>query len=641
MNNNHFSILKKINSPEDLKSLNEKELSLLCSQLRDFIIQHVRESGGHLASNLGTVELTVALHSVFDSPRDKIIWDVGHQSYAHKILTGRRELFKTIRQLGGISGFPKHTESEHDILDTGHASTSISAGLGIKIGEELKGTENKVIVVIGDGALTGGLALEGLNNTGHLRKNLIVILNDNGMSISSNVGAIASNLGKLKATKAYINFRSWYDSTVESLPIVGKPLLSVTKRTKQALKAYLHYQNIFTVLGFDYFGPIDGHNVKELIHVLNNIKDLKTPVLLHVTTVKGKGFKPAEINPTKFHGLSPDWSHSVSDSEDKVTEPFTWSRAFGEYMVTKAKDNPRVVAITAAMSDGTGLKVFSETFPKRFFDVGIAEEHAFTFAAGLAISGQRPVVAVYSTFAQRAVDQIIHDIAIPHLPVVIALDRAGIVPGDGETHQGVYDIPIFKSVPGITITAPACREEMELLLDYAFTLKGPFIIRYPKDYCPEHIKGCEEGITEGRGIFVRKEKAPVLMIGVGSTTIEMLKAADILYGEGFSADVYNLRFIKPLDTKYFLDIVSPYKYIFISEEGSLEGGIGEKVSSLILSHFRNKVIKTFGVPDRFISHGPRGKLLSMCGLDAQGMAERIVEVLESKSDRKAGSNIRE
>ncbi len=630
----NYPLLRKINSPEDLKKLDEGKLPKLCKELRSFIVENVNRGGGHLASNLGVVELTVALHRVFNSPRDKIIWDVGHQSYVHKILTGRRDRFNTIRQLNGLSGFPKRSESEHDILETGHASTSISAALGIKIGQEMNNDTGKVIVVIGDGALTGGMALEALNHTGHLRKNLIIILNDNDMSISKNVGAISAYLGKLKTTRAYIHFRSWYDSTVSSLPFIGGKLLSFTYRAKKAVKAFFQRENMFTSLGFDYFGPIDGHDINTLIKALKNVKDVEKPILLHVCTVKGKGYAPAEDNPTKFHGISPQRKEELIEEEEKL---FTWSKAFGDYLVEKAKEEPKIVAITAAMTDGTGLKEFSKLYPERFYDVGIAEQHALTLASGLAIAGQRPVVAVYSTFAQRAVDQIIHDIAIPKLPVVVALDRAGLVPGDGETHQGVFDIPIFKSVPGITIVAPSCREELNMLLDYGFSIGSPFIIRYPKDYCPEHLTGTEKKVEKGRGVFIRKIDSDILLIGVGSTTIEMLKAAQKLSSEGIEVDVYNLRFIKPLDEEFIAEVTSRYSYIFISEEGVINGGIGEHIFSLVHRRFPEKLIRLLGIPDQFMGQGSRNALLKICGLDSLAIGNYIADTLKAPK-RHSGSN---
>ncbi len=621
-----YPLLAKVNSPEDLKSLEGKKLPELCKELRSFIVENVNRGGGHLASNLGVIELTVALHRVFNSPHDKIIWDVGHQSYVHKILTGRRDRFNTIRQLNGLSGFPKRSESEHDILETGHASTSISAALGIKIGQEMTNDSGKVIVVIGDGALTGGMALEALNNTGHLKKNLIIILNDNDMSISKNVGAISAYLGKLKTTRAYIHFRSWYDSTVSSLPFVGGKLLSFTYRAKKAVKAFFQRENMFTALGFDYFGPINGHDINTLIKALKNVRDLEKPILLHVCTVKGKGYAPAEDNPTKFHGIAPQKEEQLIEEEEKL---FTWSKAFGNYLAEKAKDDSRIIAITAAMTDGTGLKEFSRLYPNRFYDVGIAEQHALTFASGLAIAGQKPVVAVYSTFVQRAVDQIIHDIAIPKLPVIVALDRAGLVPGDGETHQGVFDIPIFKSIPGITMVAPSCREELNILMDYGFSIDSPFIIRYPKDYCPEHLTGTEKKVEEGRGVFIRKTNSDILLIGVGSTTIEMLKTAQKLSSEGIEVDVYNLRFIKPIDEEFLIRVISPYNYIFISEEGVTNGGIGEHISILIHQQFPEKTIKFLGVPDQFIGQGSRNALLKICGLDSASIGNHIVEIIKT------------
>ncbi|MCD6122445.1 MAG: 1-deoxy-D-xylulose-5-phosphate synthase [Spirochaetales bacterium] len=617
-----YTILSRVNTPDDVKKLSKAELPVLCDEIRDFLIREVSKGGGHLASNLGVVELTVALHRVFNSPKDKILWDVGHQSYVHKILTGRKDRFNTIRQYGGLSGFPKRSESPHDILETGHASTSISAALGMKVGEDIEHSNDKIIVVIGDGALTAGLALEGINSAGLLKKNLIIILNDNSMSISKNVGAIAKHLAKLKATTSFLTFRSWYDNTVESIPVIGDKLLSATYRAKSAVKAYLKQENIFTYLGYDYFGPLDGHNLDTLIKIFNNVRDINEPILIHINTVKGKGYLPAEKNPTIFHGISP------VENGDSSVNTLTWNRVFGKYLVERAKDDPDVIAITAAMKDGTGLLDFSEKFPDRFFDVGIAEQHAVTFASGLALSHRKPVVAIYSTFAQRAVDQIIHDVAIPQLPVIIALDRAGIVPGDGETHQGVFDIPLLRSIPGLTITAPADSSELAILLDYGFANKGPFVIRYPKAKCPNPLLSETEPAVPGRGVFIKNNNSPVLLIGTGSMTKEMILVSENLELNGIPADVYNLRFIKPIDREYLKKITINYRYIFTAEESSLLGGIGEEILSILKENSPSQKVINFGVPDSFITHGPRSILLKYCGLDAGSLTDSILKHLK-------------
>ena len=619
-----YSVVSRVNTPDDIKKLSKEELPILCNEIRDFLIRNVSKGGGHLASNLGVVELTVALHRVFNSPKDKILWDVGHQSYVHKILTGRKDKFNTIRQYGGLSGFPKRSESPHDILETGHASTSISAALGMKVGENKDHDNDKIIVVIGDGALTAGLALEGLNSAGLLKKNLIIILNDNSMSISRNVGAIARHLARLKATRSYLTFRSWYDNTVESIPIIGDKLLSATYRAKNAVKAYLKQENIFTDLGYDYFGPLDGHNLDDLIKTFYNVRNINAPILIHINTIKGKGYLPAEKNPTFFHGLSP------VESSESSGNALTWSKVFGRYLLEKAKDDPDIVAITAAMKDGTGLLDFSEKFPDRFFDVGIAEQHAVTFASGLALSRRKPVVAIYSTFAQRAVDQIIHDVAIPHLPVIVALDRAGIVPGDGETHQGVFDIPLLRSIPGLTITAPADSGELASLMDYGFLIKGPFIIRYPKGACPNPLLSETEPVVPGRGVFIKNNNAPVLLLGIGSMTEEMLLVSENLEVNGIPADVYNLRFIKPIDREYLKKITANYQYIFNAEEGSLLGGIGEEILSILKENSSSQKIINFGVPDSFITHGPRSILLKYCGLDAGSLTDSILKHIKKE-----------
>ena len=594
VDNTKYQILNNINSPQDIKDFNLHQLKLLCSEIREYMIDVISQVGGHFASGLGAVEITVALHKVFNTPKDKIIFDTGHQAYPHKILTGRKEDFHTIRQYGGLSGFPKRSESPHDILETGHASTSISAALGIKVGEVEAEKNNKIVVVIGDGALTGGLALEGLNNAGLLRKNLIIILNDNHMSISKNVGAMAKYLARLKTTRSYLNFRSWYDSTVENIPFVGEKLLSATYRAKNAVKAYFEQENMFTDLGYDYFGPLDGHNLEELIKTFKNVRTIDKPILIHIITRKGKGYLPAEENPTVFHGISPE---EPDENNNSFTGVLTWSEAFGRYLAERAEHDNDVIAITAAMTDGTGLAEFSEKYPDRFFDVGIAEQHAVTFAAGLALSHRRPVVALYSTFAQRAVDQVIHDVAIPGLPVVIALDRAGIVPGDGETHQGVFDIPIFRCVPGLTITAPADGKELTMLLNYGFSLESPFLIRYPKGICPDNLSADTKPVVRGRGVFITRIDAPVLLIGVGSTTEILLDVSILLEANGIPADIYNLRFIKPIDNDYLKQITADYRFIFTAEESSLHGGIGQEIRSILACVGDTKTITNFGIPD--------------------------------------------
>ncbi len=621
-------ILDQINSPGDLKCLTFRELSSLAGEIRNVIMKVVSNNGGHLASNLGVVELTLALHRVFDSPVDKIIWDVGHQSYSHKIITGRRDRFHTLRKSGGLSGFPKRSESLHDPVETGHSSTSISSALGILIGQQMSGRQGKVVAVIGDGALTGGMAYEALNQAGHLNNDLIIVVNDNNMSIGDNIGAISSYLSRLTATRLYQNFRKRFDRGVEQIPIIGKEISQIIYRLKKGLKALLFRESFFSDLGFDYIGPIDGHNIRLLVNVFRNVKKLDKPTVIHVSTVKGKGYIPAEGDPTLYHGVSP---FSIVDGKVETKGLLTFTEAFSGIITRLAEEDEKIVAVTAAMTDGTGLRLFQTLYPGRFFDVGIAEQHAVTFASGLAISGQRPIVAIYSTFMQRAVDQVIHDVALPELPVIFAVDRAGLVGPDGETHQGVFDISIFRSVAGLTILAPANMEEMEIMFRYALALGKPVMIRFPKAACGPELKALSAPLVRGRGVFVQQRRDEVLIITLGGLISEALSASRLLNGLKISADVYNLRFIKPLDVDYLIDLVACYRLVYFCEEGSSSGGVGEYIASLL----KQKKLETgffhLGVPDRFIPQGTRSELLTLCGLDANHIAAAIEQSLASPS----------
>ena len=494
--NEHYPLLSRVSHPEDLKALPESDLAELAAEIRDYIIKTVSRNGGHLASNLGVVERTLALHRVFSSPKDKLIWDVGHQCYTHKILTGRRDLFPTIRRFGGLSGFPKPAESPHDIVETGHSSTSISEALGLLVGERLQGRGGKVVAVIGDGALTGGNALEGLNQAGHLARDLVLVVNDNAMSINKNVGAIASYLSRLTTTSLYQSLKRLVDDTIKRIPVVGEDLKYLMQQLEKGARAVILPETLFSDFGFLYVGPIDGHNMAQLTHVLRNARRLDKPVVVHVKTVKGKGYAPAELDPANYHGVS---AFSVVDGKLEKKQNPTYTEAFSEALVEMAERDDRIVAISAAMTESTGLSPFQLRFPSRFFDVGITEQHAVTFAAGLARSGLRPVVAVYSTFMQRAVDQVIHDLALPRLPVVLAMDRAGLVGEDGETHHGVFDICLLRSVPGLTIVAPASRGELRLMLDYALKQGAPIAIRYPKSPCGAEHEPLAGPLVAGRG----------------------------------------------------------------------------------------------------------------------------------------------
>ncbi len=629
-----YSILSSVNSPSDIKNRTVSDLKILADEIRGEIINTVLNNGGHLASNLGTVELGIALHKVFDSPVDKIIWDVGHQCYTHKLLTGRRERFNTIRQMGGISGFPKIIESEHDIINTGHSSTSISVAAGILAGQKMKGTEGKVIAVIGDGALTGGMALEALNFSGSMPDDLIIILNDNEMSISRNVGAISTHLTAVTTSRGYQFFRRTFDRTLTSLPFVGKPSMEMVRKFKKAFKAFFYKKTIFSDMGYQYIGPVNGHNIKNLIKVLEKIKKLKGPVLLHVITQKGRGYSEAETNPSFFHGVKPD-KKTFSDSGEKI-----FTHIFSEYLLEKGEHDKNIAVVTAAMADGTGLSPFAERFPERFFDAGIAEQHALTFGASLGLTGIKPVVALYSTFLQRAVDQVIHDIALSNLPVTVMLDRAGLVGGDGETHQGVFDIPLLRAVPGITILSPACATELKSMMDYSLSSKKPVFIRYPKAVCPHTYPGLEAEFCPGTGCFGKKTGSRILLVSTGSIYSEIVKASELLEESGVNSDTYNLRTIKPVDKKRLTDDWGLYKHIFIIEDCAVNGGISEFLYRVVSEKLPDKDCFIRGIPDSFISHGTRNEIMKECLIDCISICFWVIKQLNINSAiqmRKASS----
>lgn len=621
---NRYPLLSSINGPDNLKALPANKLGSLAREIRRLIIEVVSANGGHLASNLGVVELTIALHRVFESPQDKIIWDVGHQCYTHKLICGRREEFSSLRRMGGISGFPKRAESEHDIVDTGHASTSISAALGILEGMSISKTAGKVVAVIGDGALTGGMALEALNYTSHLGNGLIIILNDNNMSISDNVGAISSHLSRLTATPFYQVFRRHFDNGVRQIPFVGEPLMRLIYRMKRGMKALIFRETLFSDFGFEYIGPIDGHNIRLLTSVLSNVRRIDNPVVVHVTTVKGKGYIHAEGNPTLYHGVSP---FSILDGKIESKGNLTFTHAFSGIMTKLAAEDKRIVGITAAMTDGTGLSLFKARYPGRFYDVGIAEQHAVTFAAGLATAGLRPVVAIYSTFMQRAIDQVIHDVVLPGLPVILAVDRAGVVGEDGETHHGVFDIPLFRSIPALTILSPATKGEMESMFRYALSLDKPVVIRYPKAVCAEESPPFSLELTEGRGIHIEQHDGRVLLIGVGGIITEVQRALKVLVDKKITADLYNLRFIKPIDEEYLANILADYEFVALVEEGIAQGGIGEYVAAIINKYNLEIGFLPLAITDRFLPQASRSELLNLCRLDGDGIAASVADYL--------------
>jgi 1-deoxy-D-xylulose-5-phosphate synthase len=626
MSNTETPKLESITSPEDLRALPARALPLLASQIREKIIKVVSENGGHLASNLGAVELTLALHRVFRSPEDKIIWDVGHQCYTHKLITGRFDSIETIRQKDGLSGFPKAKESPHDIVETGHSSTSISAALGILTGQELQQRQGKVIAVIGDGSFTGGMAFEALNHAGHLRKNLIIVLNDNQMSISANVGALSRYLSRITATKLYQSIRNRIDVSVERIPVFGSDLMDLIERLKKGVKAVFFKETLFSDLGFEYVGPIDGHNLTSLHSVLRAVRELNKPVVVHVVTQKGRGYPLAEGDPTMFHGVGP---FSLVDGKIEKKSPLSFSDVFSRAIVRRAAAEPKIATITAAMAHGTGLVRFQQRFPERFFDVGISEQHAITFAAGLALSGMKPVVALYSTFLQRAVDQVIHDVALPGLPVVIVVDRAGLVGGDGETHQGMYDISLFRPVAGMTILSPASAEELEAMLSYCLSVDGPSLIRYPKAACSETMAVCEE-LVVGRGVFAKKNDGEHLIMASGGLLDEAVDAANRLTEKGIVTDVYNLRFVKPLDRSFIVDLIARYESVLLVEDAVESGGIGEQVLGICAQDGIGTDLRIRGIPESFDARGTRRELLGRCGLDGAGIASMVFEKQPAK-----------
>lgn len=602
-------ILEKINYPKDLKKLTLEELELLAKEIREFLIKKVSKTGGHLASSLGVVELTIALHYVFDTPEDKIIWDVGHQCYVHKILTGRKDKFDTLRQYGGISGFPRPDESEYDTYIVGHASTSISLAAGEAVARDLNRKNYNIIAVIGDGALTGGIAYEGLNNLGHLNKNVIVILNTNEMSISPTTGAIAKYLNRIITGTFYHRFKNKIEKIILSVPEIGKFLYQVKNKLTEVIKGFLVPGILFEELGFMYIGPEDGHNLRVLISTLKRIKELKIsrPILYHIVTVKGKGYPFAESEPEKFHGIPP---FDVESGNHFKKDGMSYTEVFGRTLVELAKEDKKIVAITAAMPDGTGLNLFKELFPERFFDVGIAEEHAVIFAAALASRGLKPVVAIYSTFLQRAFDPIIHDIAIANLPVKFFIDRAGIVGEDGETHQGAFDISYLRLIPNTTIVAPKNGEEFRNLIFTAINFdKGPIFVRYPKDVIPEKNIDFSKPFKKINlnEIEIIKKGKNKLIIATGSMVEEALKFVQT--GNKNEWGIINVRTIKPLNEKELVKNLKNVNEIAILEENVINGGLGEAILNLLNKNKIFKSVKIIGLPDKFIEYGSRRILM--------------------------------
>lgn len=628
-------ILNTIRSPEDVKKLTEEELLILAEEIRERLISVVSRTGGHLAPSLGVVELSIALHKVFDSPTDKIVWDVGHQAYAHKLLTGRVEEFETLRQLGGISGFPRRQESPHDAFGVGHGSTSVAAALGMAKARDVLGGNEHVVAVIGDGSLTGGLALEALNYAGHLKTGLIVILNDNEMSISPSVGALANYLSRIRLDPHYVRAKDNFDNVVGRLPR-GSSMLEGLRRFKGGLLHLILPGMFFEELGFGYHGPIDGHDLGALIDILEHVKSLKGPLLLHVLTQKGKGYAPAENDATRYHGVG---AFDIETGEPVINgSGHSYTSVFGETAIKLAERDPRVVAITAAMCSGTGLDEFSKRFssPRRYFDVGMAEESAVTFAAGLATQGVVPIVAMYSTFLQRSYDQVLHDVCLQKLPVVLAIDRAGIVGEDGPTHHGVFDISYLRHIPNLTLMAPADLTELAAMLVTASDLGGPAAVRYPREVGEQYPSELPESIEIGKGRLLR-DGDDVAIISIGSMTSRALAAADLLAAHDINAAVFDARFVKPLDTDAILSLARRCRGVATVEENVLAGGFGSLVlETLTVAGLTDIPTLRLGIPDAFVEHGARSLLLKKLGLDAEGIAEQISAYVKAASASRFG-----
>jgi 1-deoxy-D-xylulose-5-phosphate synthase len=620
-------LLDSVNLPEDIRNLNLQQLNILAGEIRNFLIEKVSITGGHLASNLGVVELTLALHKVFNTPEDKIIWDVGHQSYVHKVITGRKDRFDTLRQTNGISGFPRCGESEYDSFNTGHSSTSVSAALGFAKARDILNEDYSVVAVIGDGALTGGMSFEALNDAGRSTNNIIIVLNDNGMSISKNVGGFSRYFSKIRTQPIYSKARDEFDLFLKKLPAIGNSAARALKLAKGTIKYVLTPGIIFEELGLKYLGPIDGHNISALIEVLSGAKAMKGPVLIHVMTQKGKGYRFAENKPQEYHGILP---FEIETGEVKINNGPSYSDVFGRKMAEMAETEPKLTAVTAAMPIGTGLEEFSKQYPERFFDVGIAEQHAVTFAAGLAKAGIIPVVAIYSTFLQRSYDQILHDVALQNLHVVFAIDRAGLVGEDGETHQGIYDLSFLNHMPNMTIAAPCDYNELEQLLEYAvFRHNGPIAVRYPRGSGQRLLAGTKKPIRMGKGVKLLQGE-DITIAAVGKMVETALKAAEILKEKGISAEVINARFIKPLDERLILTSAGKTGVIATIEDNCIRGGFGSVVLELLNRNGLALKSEMFGFNDVPVTHGARKDIYKKHKLDAESIARKVIKLLNRK-----------
>lgn len=613
-------VLEKIHKENDIKNLSPEELTMLADEIRQFLIEKISVTGGHLASNLGVVELTMALHLVFDLPQDKLIWDVGHQAYTHKLLTGRKAGFDELRKYGGMSGFPKRKESECDAFDTGHSSTSISAGLGYVAARELQGGTHSVVSIIGDGSMTGGMAYEALNNASRLKSNFIIVLNDNNMSISENVGGMSQYLNGLRTAQAYTGLKKGVEDTLKKIPGKGDRIICHMKRTKSGIKQLFVPGMFFEDMGITYLGPVDGHDIRKLTRILNEAKRVDHAVLVHVMTKKGKGYGPAEENPSRFHGTGPFDIPSGTAVGKKATDSYT--DVFSKVLADIGKQDEKVVAITAAMADGTGLARFAKMFPQRFFDVGIAEEHAMTFAAGLAAGGMKPVFAVYSSFLQRAFDQTIHDVCLQNLPVFIAVDRAGLVGSDGETHQGVFDLSFLLEIPNLTVMSPKNRWEMADMVRFAVDFPYPVALRYPRGEAYEGLKEFRTPILYGKSeVICRESGIAILFIGhmseLGESVWKAMKEA------GYRCSLINARFAKPLDTEMIRDLCRDHQLIVTIEENVLAGGFGEQVVQYVMQSGEKTRVRTIGISDDYVEHGNVEVLRKEVGLDQETIVAQI------------------
>ena len=615
-------MLERIQKANDIKNLKREELPQLAQEIREFLVDKVSRTGGHLASNLGVVELTMAMHLVFDLPDDKIIWDVGHQSYTHKILTGRKEGFETLRQYGGMSGFPKRKESDCDAFDTGHSSTSISAGVGLVKARDLRGESHSVISVIGDGSLTGGMAYEALNNASQLDTNFIIVLNDNYMSISENVGGMSKYLDKIRTADFYTGLKKGVTRTLEQIPVVGDSLIEQIRKTKSSIKQLVVPGMFFEDMGITYLGPVPGHDVSMLCRAFKEAKKIEGPVLIHVLTTKGKGYEPAENEPSKFHGISP---FQIETGEVKTkSSKDSYTDIFGKVMCDEAMKRKDIVTITAAMKDGTGLSRFQRMFPERFFDVGIAEEHAVTFAAGLAAGGIKPVFAVYSSFLQRGYDQLIHDVGLQNLPVVFAVDRAGLVGSDGETHQGIFDLSYLSSIPNMTVLSPKHKWELADMLRFAIQHEGPIAIRYPRGAAYDQYEEFRSPVVYGKSEMIYEEK-DIVVISMGHMFSEAVKVRESLKREGYSCTLVNGRFVKPLDGACITKLAKNHKLIAVMEENVLTGGYGMQVLSFAGEQSLDVKVLPLALPDDYVEHGSVDQLRKETGIDEETMVKKIMK----------------